>query len=163
MENSARKESTSEEDVPQYRLVCRAGGQLCALPLDCVVEVMRVLPIKPVSGTPRYVCGLCIIRGAPVLVIDSGLLVGDRGTALERLITVRTGDRTVAFAAEAVLGIWTIGVETLSQLPPLLRDAATETISAIGTIDAELLFFLRATQIVPEGLFDRLVADGAQL
>jgi purine-binding chemotaxis protein CheW len=128
-----------------------------------VVEVMRVLPIKPVSGGPCYVCGLCIIRGAPVLVIDTGLLVGDRVTAFERLITVRTGSRTIALAAEAVLGIWAIGADKLDQLPPLLRDAATETIAAIGTLDAELLFFLRTAKIVPEDLFDRLVADGARL
>jgi chemotaxis signal transduction protein len=113
--------------------------------------------------------GWCAARGgnsAPYLSIAWSRSCGCYRSSpflAPRLITVRTGDRTVAFAAEAVLGIWTIGVETLSQLPPLLRDAATETISAIGTIDAELLFFLRATQIVPEGLFDRLVADGAQL
>ena len=60
-------------------------------------------------------------------------------------------------------GIWAIGAERLEQLPPLLRDAATETIDAIGTLDAELLFFLRTARIVPDDLFDRLVADGAQL
>ena len=106
---------------------------------------------------------MCIIRGAPVPVVDTGLLVGDRPTALERLITVRIGDRTIALAAEAVLGIWTIGAERLDQLPPLLRDAATDTIASIGTLDAELLFFLRTARIVPEDLFDRLAAEGAQL
>lgn len=160
---SAAREGEGAEDSRQYRLVCRAGAQLCAVPLEHVVEVMRVLPIKPVSGGPPYVCGLCIIRGAPVLVIDTGLLVGDRATAFERLITVKTGSRTIALAAEAVLGIWAIGAEKLNQLPPLLRDAATETIAAIGTLDAELLFFLRTARIVPEDLLDRLVAEGAQL
>ena len=39
----------------------RAGTQLCAVPLDHVIEVMRTLPIKPVTTGPRYVRGLCII------------------------------------------------------------------------------------------------------
>ena len=112
-ENSAVSTSADEGHVRQYRLVCRAGAQLCAVPLEHVIEVMRVLPIKPVSGGPRYVCGLCIIRGAPVPVVDTGLLVGDRATAFERLITVRTGSRTIALAVEAVLGIWAIGAEML--------------------------------------------------
>jgi purine-binding chemotaxis protein CheW len=161
-ENSAVSTSADEGHVRQHRLVYRAGAQLCAVPLDCVVEVMRALPVKPVSGGPPYVCGVCIIRGEPVAVVDTGVLVGNRPTAFERLITVRTGSGTVALAAEAVLGICAIGAEKLSQLPPLLRGAAAETIAAIGTLDAELLFVLRTALIVPEGLFDRLLADGAQ-
>ena len=160
--NAAAREGAGGEGGRQHRLVCRAGGQLCAVPLKHVIEVMRLLPIKPVAGAPRYVSGLCIIRGAPVPVVDTGLLVGDRATAPERLVTVKTGSRTIALAAEAVLGIWAIGADRLDQLPPLLRDAATETIAAIGTLDAELLFFLRTARIVPEGLFDRLVAEGAR-
>jgi purine-binding chemotaxis protein CheW len=161
--NSTAGRNAGEHEHLQYRLVFRAGAQLCAVPLDCVVEVMRELPIKPVAGGPRFVCGLCIIRGEPVPVVDTGLLVGDRATGLERLITVRTGSRTIALAAEAVLGVWAIGAERLSQLPPLLRDAATDTIAAIGTLDAELLFLLRTARIVPDDLFDRLVADRARL
>lgn len=147
----------------RHRLLCRTGVHLCAVPLEHVIEVMRALPIRPVSGAPRYVSGLCIIRGAAVPVVDVGLLIGDRPTRTERLITVRTGSRTVALAAEAVPGIWAIEAEKLGQLPPLLRDAASETIAAVGTLDAELLFFLRTASIVPEGFFERLDADGALL
>jgi len=145
-----------------YRLLCRAGTHLCAVPLDNVIEIMRVLPIKAVSGAPRYVRGLCIIRGAPVPVVDAGLLVGDHAASPERLITIRTGSRTIALAVEAVLGISAVAAETLSQLPPLLRDAATETIAAIGTLDAELLFFLRTAEIIPPNLLDALDAEGAR-
>ena len=157
------RKRAGEEDGRQYQLVCRAGAQLCAVPLEHVIEILRMLPIQPVSGGPRYVSGVCIIRGAPVPVVDTGLLVGDRATAFERLITIRTGSRTIALAAEAVLGIWAVAVEDLDQLPPLLRDAATETIAAIGTLDAELLFVLRTARIIPEEIFERLEVDGARL
>jgi hypothetical protein len=43
-------------------------------------------------------------------------------------------------------------------LPPLLRDAAVEAVAAIGTLDAELLLFLRTARIVPEDLLSRLDA-----
>ena len=150
-------------DAPQYRLLCRAGSQLCAVPLSDVIEVMRALPIRPVSRCPQYVRGLCMIRGAPVPVVDTGLLVANRATECERLIAVRTGSRTVALAAEAVLGIWAIGADKLSRLPPLLGDGATDTIAAIGSLDAELLFFLQTTRIVPEDVFDHLVLGRDQL
>ena len=96
---------------------------LCAIPLEHVIEILRVLPIEAVSGAPRYVRGLCIIRGAAVPVIDTGLLIGDQATKSERLVTIRTGSRTIALVAETVLGIRVIGTETFNALPPLLRDA----------------------------------------
>lgn len=143
-----------------YRLLCRAGTHLCAIPIDRVIEIMRMLPIREVAGAPRYVRGLSIIRGAPLPVVDIGRLIGDHAATPERLITIRTDSRTIALAVESVLGISAIAAEALGQLPPLLGDAA-ETIAAIGTLDSELLFFLRTAQIVPEGLLMALDAQGS--
>lgn len=141
-------------------LLCRAGACLFAVGLEHVIEIMRVLPIELVAGAPRYVRGLCIIRGAPAPVIDPGILVSDQAIEPTRLIAIRTGARVAALAADSVLGVRISEAETLNQLPPLLRDAATETVAAIGTLDAELLFFLHAARIVPEGFFDRLDSEG---
>jgi purine-binding chemotaxis protein CheW len=152
---------TDQDGGRTIRLLCRAGSRLCAIPIEHVIEVLRVLPIEPVSGAPRYVLGLCIIRGSAVPVVDAGLLLGDQATKSERLITIRTGDRTIALAAEAVLGIWAIGTETFNELPPLLRNAAGETIASIGVLDSELLFLLRTARIVPADLLDRLDREGA--
>jgi purine-binding chemotaxis protein CheW len=143
-------------------LVFRAGAHLCALPLAQVIEIMRPLPIEAVAGAPPYVRGLCVMRGAAVPVVDAGLLVGEAAVAAERLIAIRTGDRVIALATETVLGIRAIGAATLAALPPLLREAARETITAIGTLDAELLLFLRSTRILPEDVWDRLTAAGAR-
>lgn len=158
-----RRQSPSDgvEGVRANWLLCRAGRNLCAIPLAHVIEIMRPLPIEAVAGAPRYVLGLCIIRGAAVPVIDTGLLIGAQATRSERLVTIRTGDRTTALAAESVLGIAAIRPETFNELPPLLREAAHETIAALGTLDAELLFLLRTARIVPAELLDRLDRDGA--
>ena len=58
-------------------LLCRAGARLCALPLQNVMETMRLLPIEPVAGAPRSVLGLCPIRGAPVPVVDLQSLLAE--------------------------------------------------------------------------------------
>jgi purine-binding chemotaxis protein CheW len=141
-------------------LLCRTGAQLCAIPIEHVIETMRVLPIEAIARAPRYVRGLCIIRGSPVPVVDPGLLFGEKVTQIGRLVVIRTGGRTISLAVEAVLGIRAIGVETFNQLPPLLRDGASDAIDAIGTLDAELLFVLRAARIVPDDVFDRVNAKG---
>jgi purine-binding chemotaxis protein CheW len=96
-----------------------------------------------------------------VPVVDLGLVVGNEATRPDRLVTIRADGRTIALAAEAVLGIRAIGPGTFKELPPLLREAATETVAAIGTLDAELLYVLRAAKVVPADVFDRLTASEA--
>jgi purine-binding chemotaxis protein CheW len=66
-----------------------------------------------------------------------------------RFVTVRTSDRTVALAVDAVVGIRGLPAGTLGELPPLLRDAGSDAVAAIGTLDAELLLVLRAARLVP--------------
>ena len=140
-------------------LLCRAGTHLCAMPIEHVIEIMRTLPIEAISRAPSYVRGLCIIRGVPVPVVDTGLLLGGQATPGGRLVAIRAGGRTIAFSVEAVEGVRVFGMAAFNQLPPLLRDVATATIAAIGTLDAELLFFLRAARIVPDDLLVGLDAD----
>jgi purine-binding chemotaxis protein CheW len=140
----------------QSWLLCRAASTLCALPVEQVLEVMRVLPLEPFAAAPRYVLGLSIIRGVPVPVVDFGLIVGNVATKAARLVTIKTAGRIVALAMKGVIGITEIGTAAFDQLPPLLQDAAADTIAGIGARDSGLLIFLRAGRIVPEQMFDAL-------
>jgi purine-binding chemotaxis protein CheW len=149
------------ESGTSAQLMCRVGGQVHAIPIGDVIEIMRALPVEPIAGTPAYVRGLCIIRGEPVPVVDSGLLIGGRETQPGRLVAIKAGQRMVALQVEAVLGVRLIDAGTFNELPPLLRDVAAETVAAIGTADAELLLILRAARIVPEALLDSLARQGA--
>lgn len=129
-------------------LLCQAGAHRFALPMANVIETMRMLPVEAVSGPPRLVCGLSIIRGAAVPVIDTARLFDDEAARYERLVTVRTGERTVAFAASAVFGVRLIENSEREELPPLLRDA--EVIAALARSDEKLVFFLRAARALPD-------------
>jgi purine-binding chemotaxis protein CheW len=116
--------------------------------MDDVIETMRMQPIVTVAGTPPLVCGVAIIRGATVPVIDTARLFDGEAVRYERLITVRTGERIVAFAASAVLAMQPAQDSEREELPPLLRD--TETIAAIARLDEELVFVLRAARAIPD-------------
>lgn len=139
-------------------LLCCSGRHLFALPLDHVIETMRALPIEAVTRAPAYVCGLSIIRGAPTIVIDSARLLGEETGPHDRFVTLSTGARTVAIATASVLGVVEDAHE-LSELPPLLQDAA-DTITSIGARDAELLLCLQASRLVPDEVLDRLDLEG---
>jgi purine-binding chemotaxis protein CheW len=148
-------------------LLFRARGHLCALPLAHVVETMRPLPVEPMAGAPPYVRGLAIIRGAPVPVVDVARLLGEEAAGTEvgarvppsaRFVTLKIGERAIALAVDGVVGVRTLAVDALHELPALLRDAEVDAVSSIGTLDSELLLVLRSARLVPQNL---LVADGS--
>jgi purine-binding chemotaxis protein CheW len=137
-----------------FWLLCRAGSARYALPLEHVVEIMRILPIEPIAGAPLYVRGLSIIRGTPTPVVDTALLCSGCTAPAHRLVTVRAGTGIIALAVNSVLGVRSI--KTGEALPPLLRDAVSHVVAAIGRLDAELLLFLGTARIIPEELLERL-------
>jgi purine-binding chemotaxis protein CheW len=148
---------SADEARPQSWLLSRAGMRLCALPLDSVVETMRLLPIEPVERSAPFILGLCVLRGGPVPVIDLARLFGERTGRPQRLVAIRVADRLVALAVDEVLGLRSI---PSGALPPLLREAAGDVVSAIATLDAELLLFLDTTRVVSEDVLDSLGAAG---
>jgi len=129
-------------------LLCKAGSHCFALPMCNVIETMRTLPIETIASAPPIVLGLCVIRGMAVPVIDTARLFGGEAARYERLVTVRTGERIVAFAASAVLAMQSIEPGRLGELPPLLRDA--DAIAAVGRLDEDLVFFLHAARAMPD-------------
>jgi purine-binding chemotaxis protein CheW len=142
-------------------LLCRVGKRLCALPIDSLVETMRPLPIRPMVQSPPFVLGLCIIRGEPVPVVDTAALLGEREARGGRLVTVRVGERLVALAVDSVIGLRSLGAESGAALPPLLKEAAGDVVAAVGTLDAELLLFLRAARLAPDAVFEGVKPSGA--
>lgn len=131
-------------------LLCRAGSHLCALPLGQIIEVMRPLPTDSLADAPPFVRGVAVIRGEPVPVIDLARLLGQTKAAVTRLVTVRTGQRVLALAVGAVLGLRRDEEAGPRALVPLMREAAQESVSAIGALDSEALLFLDTLRLLPE-------------
>jgi purine-binding chemotaxis protein CheW len=138
-------------------LVCRVQGRLCALPVAHVVETMRPLPVEPLGATAPFVKGLSLIRGAPVPVVDAATLLGSEASSpASRFVVIRAGDRRVALAVEAVVGIRDIPAASLQSLPPLLRASGAATVAEVGALDAELLVVLGASRLLPDETWDAL-------
>lgn len=145
----------------QQTLICRAANRLCALSLEHVIETMRPLPVTEVSGGPHALRGVALIRGAAVPVVDLGIILGAKESEPTRFVTVKVDGRCVALAVDSVVGVRVLPASSLSDLPPLLRDASTEVIATIGTRDAELLLVLRAGRLVPADVWDALEPGSA--
>jgi purine-binding chemotaxis protein CheW len=144
-------------------LVVMVGGRACAIPLHHVKETMRPLPIEPVAGTPGFVRGVSLIRGAPTPVVDLKALLenGENSATYGRFVTMKLGERRVAIGVDGVVGLRNLDSAQLGELPPILRDVAADLIEAIGTCDGQLLVVLRAARIVPDEVWTTLASAEA--
>lgn len=136
-------------------------ARLCALPVAQVVETMRPLPIEPFAGAAIAVKGLAVVRGVPLPVVELASLLGGATSLPTRFVTVRSGTGHIVLAVDSVLGLCNISAASLRELPALLGDADNNAVSAIGTLDAELLLLLNAARLLPDDAWPVLDAAGA--
>ncbi len=140
-------------------LLCRSGQRLYALPLIHVQEIMRALPVDPVPAMPDFLLGLALIRGAAVPVVDCARLIGAGTPAqVSRYVALAVGERQLALAVDAVVGVRMLSAAMLADIAPLLDGADAGLVQAIATQDAELLMVLQASRLVPETLWEALAA-----
>ncbi len=145
-------------------LIVTVGARACAIPLQHVAETMRPLPVEPVAGTPGFVRGVAVIRGAPTPALDLAALRagGDGGAAHGRCVTLKRGERRVALGVDGVVGSRNLDRDELGELPAILRDVTADIVEAIGARDAQLLVVLRAARLVPDEIWSTLAAAGAR-
>jgi purine-binding chemotaxis protein CheW len=146
-------------NVGDLSLLCRVGTRWCALPLASVVETMRSLPLEPISGAPDFVLGLSIVRGFAVPIVDAGRLLGARSANHARIVILKVPDRRVGLAVEAVLGVRAVASMGLGDLPPLIRTADADALTAVGALDNELLLALSAARIVPDEVLQQMETE----
>lgn len=150
-ESGAASLSATPQDAPGAALLCRQRKLWIAFPVAHVIETMRPLPIEPLPGMPVFTLGVAVIRGAAVPVVDAAALLGSTdGANAGRWVMLRAGERRIALAVEAVEGVVEIAADRRAHLPPLLKGANADVISAVGTLDAELLVSLRAASLLSE-------------
>ena len=138
-------------------LVFRAGSLLCALPLDEVIETMRPLPSRPLTGTPGFVLGISVLRGVPTPVIDVARLLTGVAGEVERYVAVRTERGPVALAIGTVLGILDTEVGPADAHPALLG-GSHRLVAGVATLGSEPLLLLQNMRAVPDEVWQAAAA-----
>jgi purine-binding chemotaxis protein CheW len=130
-------------------LLFRVTESMCAVPVRHVVETLRPLPLRAVTGQPPFVAGVAMIRGVATPVVSGAVLLGaPRAIPAGRFVTLRVGERVVALAVDSVVGVRDLPEASLPKPPALL--GASAAIAALGVLDAELILVLESARILPE-------------
>jgi purine-binding chemotaxis protein CheW len=133
-------------------LLCSIGTRACALPLTHVRETMRPLPVAPLDGVPAFVLGVAIIRGAATPVIDAArLCAAEVEGPCTRFVSLKLGVRSVALAVERVIGVRDLPQD--ARLVPLLQHTASGALTALTTLDQQLLLVLETARLVPDSVW----------
>lgn len=138
-------------------LICRSGAELCALPIEHVVETMRPLPTQPIPDMPSFMLGVAIVRGVPTPVVHVATLVGQKTQKPPtRFVSIKLGLRRLAFAVEDVMGIRTLDTDVLADIPLLVQSVDCNHVAAISVLDEELLLVLQSARLVPSTVWAAL-------
>jgi purine-binding chemotaxis protein CheW len=142
----------------QSVLIAKVGPLTTAVPIEHVVETMRPLPAIPLGHAPAFVRGLAIIRGVPVVVIDTAALLGvsRERDARARYVIVRADARRVALEVDAVLDVRQLSHAELAALPGLVH---ADAVATIGADDVGLIVVLEAARAVPPEVWAQLEAQ----
>ena len=138
-------------------LLCQVHEPVCALPLAQLTEVMRPLPLLAVAQSPECVLGLCVMRGAPVPVIDLARCLCARSAAPTRFVALRMGERRIALAVDAVSGTISLDPEQLAAVPPLLSRASSAR-DAGTALDTRRLMLLQTSRFLTDSELSELAS-----
>jgi purine-binding chemotaxis protein CheW len=129
--------------------VFRLEDKRFAMPLANILRIIRMVMVKPIPESPRFLEGIIDLAGQIVPVIDLRELVGFPKQPVklsDRLLIARTGEHTLAIMADEVLQIITCQAGEI-QLPPIsIRQSAP--IEAIIQKDSELIQVIDLLRIV---------------
>jgi chemotaxis signal transduction protein len=91
------------------------------------------------------------------VVVDLPALLGQSAaTPPTRFVSLKSTERPAALAVTRLEGLHTVREESLTGLPPLLRELGEEARERIGSLDGKLLWVLKASRLVPEGAWAAL-------
>jgi purine-binding chemotaxis protein CheW len=125
-------------DDPTSVILLRLEGHEYALPLGCVVEVVRMAALAPVPDAPAHVLGLLDLRGRVVPVLDLrrrlGLAPAEPGLSTP-ICVVEAGGRGFGLVADAVTD-----VRPLAGPVDRLADASEDgPVAGVAHVDGRLV------------------------
>lgn len=126
-------------------------SQLFAIQSSQVVEIIRMQPITFMPKLPPYVKGVINLRGKIVPLIDLRLRLKKAPLEYDdhtSIIVVESGDFSVGFIVDRVNDVADIAKSQISEAPKLGKDASSNYVAGIATLEHEVAMLLNVTRLL---------------
>jgi len=122
-------------------------GQTFGIHVDCVLEVIRILPLTHVPLAPEAVCGLINLRGQIVTAIDlrRRLELGPlkEGKTARMNIIIRTSEGPLCFPIDEVGDVVDVEERLFEPVPETMTGTARKLIDSVCKLPGTLLLVLK--------------------
>ncbi len=122
-------------------------GQLFGINVDCVLEVIRSLPITQVPLAPEAVCGLINLRGQIVTAVDLRkrleLQPPKNGVMPRMNIIIRTTEGPLCFPIDEVGDVMDVDSHLFEPVPETMTGVARKLIESVCKLPDHLLLVLK--------------------
>ncbi|GFO56828.1 chemotaxis protein CheW [Geomonas sp. Red276] len=143
---------TAVTETAQY-LTFTLDGELFAMDIVKVREVLDYTGVTRVPRTPDFVLGVINLRGHVVPVVDLrlkfGLPASDRGQSCVIIAEVTVDNETTVLGAlaDSVQEVLELSPEQIEPAPRIGCQLDTELILGMGTLDEQLMVILNADKV----------------
>ena len=110
------------------------GGQVYALDVSQLREVVRWQPVTPLPDGPTLVEGVIDLRGGVVPVVDLGRVLGGSPLDLSlraRIAITEVDGLVVGLAVDAAIEVFPVDAASLEDPPELMRNAGCDVARAV--------------------------------
>lgn len=133
----------------QY-VVFQLEDELYGVDIHQVRGIEKLLPLTRVPNAPKFVKGVCNLRGSVIPVIDLKKRLDLPGKQDEnaKIIIVNIGKQTVGMTIDAAADVVSINSQEVEPSPALVSGIDAEFIQGVAKISNRLLIILNLERIL---------------
>jgi len=161
------QEQTTESEHKQGEgvqwVLFSLGEEEYAVLATQVQEIVRGTSITPIPNMPKFVKGICNLRGKIVPILDLKERFGIKGVvdaAKVRIIVAQLENQLVGFSVDLVSGVFHIASSSVDEIPPSLPKVDVEYIYGVAKLPNRLVLLLNLDRILSN--MEKLILESTQ-
>ncbi len=145
---------TTEESIDLLQLATfTIGKEKFGIDILRVEEIMKMVPITQLPGSPLAVEGIINLRGKVILVVDLRTKMNlekkghDKDT---RIIVVEANGETVGIIVDSVAEVLRVSTSITEPPPALVSEVNSRFVRSIGKLENEMLILIDIDEILSD-------------
>jgi purine-binding chemotaxis protein CheW len=129
--------------------VFKISDELFGIPIDRVVEIIKLHKLFTIPGLPDFLSGVMSVRGAIIPLIDIRKRFGMAPSGKkERIIIVRFEREKIGFLVDEMKEILALMPQEITNSPSIFRGFKTEYITGLGKKDEVIIILLNIDNLL---------------